>query len=78
MESVNQSARKALGLQPTECVRLIEAILYSLDKQSLNKAGLPNQRLDMKPVNEENLKQLIGMKLKEDMNIEGSLPQQII
>ncbi len=32
----------------------------------------------MKPVNEENLKQLIGMKLKEDMNIEGSLPQQII
>jgi len=32
MESVDQLARKAFGLQPTERVRLVEAILYSLDK----------------------------------------------
>jgi hypothetical protein len=32
MESVNQLARKALGPPPTERVRLVEAILYSLDK----------------------------------------------
>jgi putative addiction module component (TIGR02574 family) len=32
MESVNQLAKKALELQPTERIRLVEAILYSLDK----------------------------------------------
>ena len=32
MESVDQLARKAFGLQPTERIRLVEAILYSLDK----------------------------------------------
>jgi putative addiction module component (TIGR02574 family) len=31
-ESVNQLAKKALGLSPTERIRLVEAILYSLDK----------------------------------------------
>jgi putative addiction module component (TIGR02574 family) len=32
MESVDQLAKKAAGLQPIERIRLIEAILYSLDK----------------------------------------------
>ncbi len=32
MESVNQLAKKAMGLQPVERIRLVEAILYSLDK----------------------------------------------
>jgi putative addiction module component (TIGR02574 family) len=32
MESVNQLAKKAIGLQPIERIRLVEAILYSLDK----------------------------------------------
>lgn len=32
MESVNQLAEKAIGLTPTERIRLVEAILYSLDK----------------------------------------------
>ena len=32
MESVSQLAKKAIGLQPIERIRLIEAILYSLDK----------------------------------------------
>ena len=32
MESVNQLAKKAAGLQPIERIRLVEAILYSLDK----------------------------------------------
>ena len=32
MESVNQLAKKAIGLQPVERIRLVEAILYSLDK----------------------------------------------
>jgi len=32
MESVNQLAKKALELQPIERIRLVEAILYSLDK----------------------------------------------
>jgi len=32
MELVNELAKKALGLQPTERVQLVEAILYSLDK----------------------------------------------
>ena len=32
MESVNQLAKKAIGLTPTERIRLVEAILYSLDK----------------------------------------------
>jgi putative addiction module component (TIGR02574 family) len=32
MESVNQLAQKAIGLQPIERIRLVEAILYSLDK----------------------------------------------
>jgi len=32
MESVSQLAKKAIGLQPIERIRLVEAILYSLDK----------------------------------------------
>ena len=32
MESVDQLARKAFGLEPTERIRLVEAILFSLDK----------------------------------------------
>ncbi len=36
MESVDQLARKAFGLQPTERIRLVEAILYSLDKPDAN------------------------------------------
>ena len=32
MESVNQLAKKAIGLQPIERIRLVEAILFSLDK----------------------------------------------
>jgi len=32
MESVDQLAKKAMGLRPIERIRLIEAILYSLDK----------------------------------------------
>ena len=32
MESVDQLAKKAIGLQPLERIRLVEAILYSLDK----------------------------------------------
>ena len=36
MESIDQLARKAFGLQPTERIRLVEAILYSLDKPDAN------------------------------------------
>ena len=32
MESVDQLAKKATGLKPLERIRLVEAILYSLDK----------------------------------------------
>lgn len=32
MSSVDQLAKKAIGLRPTERIRLVEAILYSLDK----------------------------------------------
>ena len=32
MESVDQLAKKATGLQPIEHIRLVEAILYSLYK----------------------------------------------
>ena len=32
MESVDQLAKKATGLQPIERIRLVDAILYSLDK----------------------------------------------
>lgn len=32
MESVDQLAKKAMDLQPVERIRLVEAILYSLDK----------------------------------------------
>ena len=32
MESVDQLAKKAFGLQPKERIRLVEAILFSLDK----------------------------------------------
>ena len=32
MESINQLAKKAIELKPVERIRLIEAILYSLDK----------------------------------------------
>ena len=32
MESVNQLAQKAIELEPVERIRLVEAILYSLDK----------------------------------------------
>jgi putative addiction module component (TIGR02574 family) len=32
MESTDQLAKKAIGLRPTERIRLVEAILYSLDK----------------------------------------------
>ena len=36
MESVNQLAKKALELQPVERIKLVEAILYSLDKPNPN------------------------------------------
>jgi putative addiction module component (TIGR02574 family) len=32
MESISQLARKAIELAPVERIRLVEAILYSLDK----------------------------------------------
>jgi putative addiction module component (TIGR02574 family) len=32
LKSVDQLAKKAMGLTPTERIRLVEAILYSLDK----------------------------------------------
>jgi putative addiction module component (TIGR02574 family) len=32
MESIDQLAKQAMGLEPTERIRLVEAILYSLDK----------------------------------------------
>ena len=32
MDSVNHLAKKAMELQPIERIRLVEAILYSLDK----------------------------------------------
>ncbi len=32
MESTDQLAKKAMGLRPTERIRLVEAILYGLDK----------------------------------------------
>jgi putative addiction module component (TIGR02574 family) len=32
MKSVDQLAKKAMGLRLTERIRLVEAILYSLDK----------------------------------------------
>ncbi len=32
MESIDQLAKKAMGLRPIERIRLVEAILYSLDK----------------------------------------------
>jgi putative addiction module component (TIGR02574 family) len=32
MESADQLAKKAMGLGPTERIRLVEAILYSLDR----------------------------------------------
>ena len=32
MESADQLAKKAIGLQPLERIRLVEVILYSLDK----------------------------------------------
>jgi putative addiction module component (TIGR02574 family) len=32
MESIKQLAKKAVKLQPKERIRLVEAILYSLDK----------------------------------------------
>jgi len=32
MKSVDQLAKRAIGLSPIERIRLVEAILYSLDK----------------------------------------------
>ncbi len=32
MESLDQLAKKAMELKPVERIRLVEAILYSLDK----------------------------------------------
>ena len=32
MESIDQLAKKVIGLRPIERIRLVEAILYSLDK----------------------------------------------
>ena len=32
MDTADQLAKKAMGLEPTDRVRLVEAILYSLDK----------------------------------------------
>jgi putative addiction module component (TIGR02574 family) len=35
MESLDQLAKIAMGLKPTERIRLVEAILYSLDKPDM-------------------------------------------
>ncbi|OQY42176.1 MAG: hypothetical protein B6240_14300 [Desulfobacteraceae bacterium 4572_87] len=36
MESMDQLAKKAFGLEPTERIRLVEAILFSLNKPDAN------------------------------------------
>ena len=36
MESIDQLAKKAMKLNPVERIRLVEAILYSLDKPDLD------------------------------------------
>ena len=36
MKSVDRLAKKAMELRPTERIRLVEAILYSLDKPDRN------------------------------------------
>jgi putative addiction module component (TIGR02574 family) len=36
METLDQLAKKAIGLRPKERIRLVEAILYSLDKPDQN------------------------------------------
>ncbi len=42
MESIDQLAKKAIGLRPIERIRLVEAILYSLDKpdQDIEKSWI--------------------------------------
>ena len=36
MEALEQLAKKAIGLRPIERIRLVEVILYSLDKPDLD------------------------------------------
>ena len=36
MEALEQLAKKAIGLRPLERIRLVEAILYSLDKPDMD------------------------------------------
>ena len=36
METLEQLAKRAIGLRPVERIRLVEAILYSLDKPNLD------------------------------------------
>jgi hypothetical protein len=36
METLDQLAKKAIGLQPIERIRLVEAILHSLDRPDLD------------------------------------------
>jgi len=44
MESIEQLAKKAIGLQPVDRIKLVEAILYSLDK--------PNPEIEQSWINE--------------------------
>jgi len=52
METLDQLAKKAIGLRPVERIRLVEAILY----------GSLNLKLDTRHINEESSSRMIGMK----------------
>ena len=75
MESVEQLAKKAIGLSPIERIRLVEAILYSLDKPDpdIEKSWIAEAEARLRHINGESLRQSIGMKSERGMSVEGSV-----
>jgi putative addiction module component (TIGR02574 family) len=75
MESVNQLAKKAIGLQPIERIRLVEAILYSLDKPDpdIEQSWIAESEARYDAYKRGELEAIDWDEIKKGLNFEGSL-----
>ena len=73
MESVDQLAQKAIELQPIERIKLVEAILYSLDKpdSEIEKSWIAEAEARYKAYKRGEVGVTDWEKIKKDMNFEG-------
>ena len=75
MESTDQLAKKAMGLRPTERIRLVEAILYSLDKPDpdIEKSWIAEAEARYEAYKRGELEAIEWDESERGMSVEGSV-----